>query len=56
MAISEAFEIKHATNLSEDDLNGHTIKLKTKTEDLFAIVETRTVWNTNSRTRKSKNR
>ena len=39
MAISEAFEIKHATNLSEDDLNGHIIKLKTKIEDLFAIAD-----------------
>ena len=39
MAISEAFEIKHATNLSEDDLNGHIIKLKTKTEELFAIAD-----------------
>ena len=39
MAISEAFEIKQATTLSEDDLNGHIIKLKTKTEDLFAIAD-----------------
>ena len=38
MAISEAFEIKQATSLSEEDLNGHIIKLKTKTEDLFAIA------------------
>ena len=38
-AISEAFEIKHATNLSEDDLNGHINKLKTKTENLFAIAD-----------------
>ena len=39
MAISEAFEIKHAANLSEEDLNGHIIKLKTKTENLFAIAD-----------------
>ena len=35
MAISEAFEIKHATNLPEDNINGHIIKLKTKTADFF---------------------
>ena len=39
MAISEAFEIKQAINLSEEDLIGHIIKLKTKTEDLFAIAD-----------------
>ena len=39
MAISAAFEIKHAANLSEEDLNGHIIKLKTKTEDLIAIAD-----------------
>ena len=39
MTKSEAFEIKHATNLSEDDLNGHIIKLKTKTEELIAIAD-----------------
>ena len=39
MAISEAFETKQATNLSEEDLNGHIIKLKTKTEDLYAIAD-----------------
>ena len=33
MVISEAFEIKHATNLSEEDLNGHIIQLKTKRKD-----------------------
>ena len=37
MAISEAFEIKN-TSLFEDDLNEHIIKLKTKTEYLFAIA------------------
>ena len=39
MAISEAFEAKNAVNLSKDDLNGHIVKLKTKTEDLFAIAD-----------------
>ena len=39
MAISEAFEIKQPTTLSEDDLKGHIIKLKTKTEELFAIAD-----------------
>ena len=39
MAISEAFKIKQATNLSVEDSNGHFIKLKTKTEDLFAIAD-----------------
>ena len=41
MAISEAFEIKQSTILSEEDLNGHIIKLKTKTEVLFAIAVSR---------------
>ena len=31
MAISEAFEIQNTTSLSVDGLNGHIIKLKTKT-------------------------
>ena len=39
MAISEAFKIKQATTLSEDDLTGHIIKLKTKTIDLLAIAD-----------------
>ena len=39
MAISEAFEIKNATDLSDDDLNGHIKKLKTKTVNLLAIAD-----------------
>ena len=39
MAISEAFEIKSMASLSEDDLKGHIVKLKTKTEELFAIAD-----------------
>ena len=38
MAISEAFEMKNTASLSDDDLNGHIVKLKTKTEELFAIA------------------
>ena len=38
MAIAEAFEIKSTTNLSGDDLSGHIVKLKTNTEELFAIA------------------
>ena len=40
MAMAESFEIKKKTNiLSEDDLNGHIVKLKTNSEDLFAIAD-----------------
>ena len=39
MAIAESFEIKNKNLLSENDLNGHVVKLKTKTEQLFAIAE-----------------
>ena len=39
MAISEAFEIKNTTSLSEDVLKGHIIRLKTETDDLFAISD-----------------
>ena len=38
MAIAESFEIKNTTTLSEDDLNGHIVKLETNTEELFAIA------------------
>ena len=38
-AISEAFESKNTTSLSEDHSNRHIIKLKTKTENLFAIAD-----------------
>ena len=39
MAISESFEIKNGKTLSEDDLNGHTVNLKTNTTELFAIAD-----------------
>ena len=38
MAIAESFEIKNTNLLSEDDLNGHIVKLKTNSEELFAIA------------------
>ena len=39
MAISESFEIKNTKSVSEDGLNGHTVKLKTNTTELFAIAD-----------------
>ena len=38
-AIAESFEIKNTNLLSEDDLNGHIVKLKTNSEELFAIAD-----------------
>ena len=39
MAIAEPFEIKNTNILSEDDLNGHIVKLKTNLEELFGIAD-----------------
>ena len=39
MVIAESFEIKIKNILSEDDLNGHIVKLKTNSEELFAIAD-----------------
>ena len=39
MAIAESFEIKNTNLLSEDDLNGHIVKLKTNSEEVFAIAD-----------------
>ena len=39
MAISESFEIKNTKTTSEDNLNGHIVKLKTNTTELFAIAD-----------------
>ena len=39
MAISESFEIKNTKKLSENDLNGHIVKLKTNTTELFAVAD-----------------
>ena len=39
MAISESFEIKNTKTLLEDDVNGHIVKMKTNTTELFAIAD-----------------
>ena len=39
MTIEESFEIKNTRTLVEDDLNGHIVKLKTNSEQLFAIAD-----------------
>ena len=39
MAIAESFEIKNTRTLAEEDLNGHIDKLKTNSEQLFAIAD-----------------
>ena len=39
IAISKAFEAKNTDILTEYDLNGHRVNLKTRTEVIFAILE-----------------
>ena len=39
MTIAEAFEIKNTANLSDDDLNGYIVKVKTNTEELSAFAD-----------------
>ena len=39
MAIPDSFEIKYTKTISEDDLNGQIVNLKTKTTKLFAIAD-----------------
>ena len=39
IAILESFEIKDTKTISEDDLNGHIVKLRTNTTELFAIAD-----------------
>ena len=39
LAILEAFEIRNSVIIKEEDLNGHTVKLKTHSEDLSAIAD-----------------
>ena len=39
MAVAESFEIKNTNILLEDDLNGHIVKIKTKSEEMFAIAD-----------------
>ena len=37
IAISEVLEVKNSVSLAEDDLNGHIVKLKTKTDELILL-------------------
>ena len=39
MAISDAFEIKQTAKDSEDDLNGHIVKIKSKSIEILAIAD-----------------
>ena len=39
MSISFAFEIKQTVKISEEDLNGHILKLKTKSAEVLAIAD-----------------
>ena len=39
MEIAESFEIKNTNILLEDNLNGHIVKLETKSEEFFAIAD-----------------
>ena len=39
MAITVAFEIKQTVNISDEDLNEHIVKLKTKSADILAIAD-----------------
>ena len=39
MAIAESFEIKNTSTLAEEDLSGHIVKLKTNSEQLYAIAD-----------------
>ena len=41
MAIAETFEIKRAAKVTDEDLNGHIVQLKTKTDNIFAIADSR---------------
>ena len=41
MAIAESFEIKNTRTLAEDDLNGHMVKLKTKSDQFFIIADSK---------------
>ena len=38
-AIAEAFEIKPVSKVIDGDLSGHIVKLKTKTDNIFAIAD-----------------
>ena len=39
LSISDAFEIKQTAKISEEDLNGHIVKLKTNSEAILAIAD-----------------
>ena len=39
MAIAESFEIINTRTLVEDNLNGHIVKLRTNSEQLFAFAD-----------------
>ena len=39
MSISDAFEIKQTVKISEDDLNGHVVKLKSKSAEILVIAD-----------------
>ena len=39
MSISDAFEIKQTAKISEDDLNGHIVKVKIKSAEILAIAD-----------------
>ena len=39
MSISNAFGIKQTLKISEEDLNGHIVKLKLKSAEIFAIAD-----------------
>ena len=39
MAIAESFEIKNTGKLAEEDVNGQIVKLKTNSEQLYAIAD-----------------
>ena len=39
MAIAKAFEVKTSAKITDEDLNGHIIKLKTKSKSVFAIAD-----------------
>ena len=39
MAMADAFAIKQTVNISDEDLNGHIVKLKTKSAEMLAIAD-----------------
>ena len=39
LSISDAFEIKQIAKTSEEDLNGHIVKLKSKSDEVLANAD-----------------